>query len=33
VENVDAIRAMMGTVKDPAESVRMTNAALKFTAI
>jgi len=33
VENVDAIRAMMGTVKDAAESVRMTNAALKFTAI
>ena len=33
VENVDAIRAIMGTVKDPAESVRMTNAALKFTAI
>jgi len=33
VENVDAIRAMVGSVKDPAESVRMTNAAMKFTAI
>ncbi len=33
VENVDAIRAMMGTVKDPEESVRMTNEAMKFVAI
>jgi len=33
VENVDAIRAMMGSVKDPAESIRMTNEALNFTAI
>ncbi len=33
VENVDAIRAMSGTVQDPVESVRMTNAALGFTSI
>ena len=33
VENVDAIRAMMGSVKDPDESIRMTNEALRFTAI
>lgn len=32
-ENIDAIRAMMGTVKDPAESIRMTNDALGFVAI
>ncbi|MEI6840956.1 MAG: type II glyceraldehyde-3-phosphate dehydrogenase [Methanomicrobiales archaeon] len=33
VENVDAIRAMMGSVKDPETSIRMTNNALGFTAI
>jgi glyceraldehyde-3-phosphate dehydrogenase (NAD(P)) len=33
VENVDAIRAMMGSVKDPDESIRMTNEALHFVAI
>ncbi len=33
VENIDAIRAMMGSVKDPETSVRMTNNALGFTAI
>jgi glyceraldehyde-3-phosphate dehydrogenase (NAD(P)) len=33
VENVDAIRAMTGAVKDPEESIRMTNEALHFTAI
>jgi glyceraldehyde-3-phosphate dehydrogenase (NAD(P)) len=33
VENVDAIRAMIGSVKDPAVSVRMTNEALGFRAI
>jgi glyceraldehyde-3-phosphate dehydrogenase (NAD(P)) len=33
VENIDAIRAMTGTVKDPATSIRMTNEALGFTAI
>jgi glyceraldehyde-3-phosphate dehydrogenase (NAD(P)+) (phosphorylating) len=33
VENVDAIRAMMGSVKDPEESIRMTNGALHFVAI
>jgi glyceraldehyde-3-phosphate dehydrogenase (NAD(P)) len=33
VENVDAIRAMTGTVKDQATSVRMTNEALGFKAI
>jgi glyceraldehyde-3-phosphate dehydrogenase (NAD(P)) len=33
VENVDAIRAMMGTVTDPAVSVAMTNQALGFIAI
>ncbi|MDD1718054.1 MAG: type II glyceraldehyde-3-phosphate dehydrogenase [Methanoregulaceae archaeon] len=33
VENVDAIRAMMGKVTDPAESVRMTNEALGFCTI
>ena len=33
VENVDAIRAMMGSVKDPVTSIRMTNNALGFTAI
>ena len=32
-ENVDCIRAMMGTVKDPQESIRMTNEALNFIAI
>ncbi len=33
VENIDAIRALMGTVEDAAESVRMTNEALGFTPI
>ncbi|MDD1718561.1 MAG: type II glyceraldehyde-3-phosphate dehydrogenase [Methanoregulaceae archaeon] len=33
VENVDAIRAMMGTVKDPAVSVRMTNEAMGLKAL
>jgi len=33
VENIDAIRAMIGTVKDAAASVRMTNEALGFKAI
>jgi len=33
VENVDAIRAMMGKISDPAVSVAMTNQALGFTAI
>jgi glyceraldehyde-3-phosphate dehydrogenase (NAD(P)) len=33
VENVDAIRAMVGSVKDPDESIRMTNEALHFVAI
>ena len=33
VENIDAIRALMGTVEDAAESIRMTNEALSFTAI
>ena len=33
VENVDAIRAMMGTEKDPAKSVEMTNKALGFVHI
>jgi glyceraldehyde-3-phosphate dehydrogenase (NAD(P)) len=33
VENIDAIRAMIGSVKDPETSVRMTNEALGFTAI
>jgi glyceraldehyde-3-phosphate dehydrogenase (NAD(P)) len=33
VENVDAIRAMVGDVKDPLTSVRMTNEALQFSAI
>jgi glyceraldehyde-3-phosphate dehydrogenase (NAD(P)) len=33
VENVDAIRAMTGIVKDPATSIRMTNEALGFTCI
>jgi glyceraldehyde-3-phosphate dehydrogenase (NAD(P)) len=33
VENVDAIRAMIGSVKDPETSIRMTNEALGFTAI
>jgi glyceraldehyde-3-phosphate dehydrogenase (NAD(P)) len=32
-ENIDCIRAMMGTVKDPEESIRMTNKALGLTAI
>jgi glyceraldehyde-3-phosphate dehydrogenase (NAD(P)) len=32
-ENIDAIRAMMGTVTDPEESIRMTNEALGFVAI
>ncbi len=33
VENVDAIRAMTGTVTDPAASIRMTNEALGFCPI
>lgn len=33
VENIDAIRAMTGSVKDPQASIRMTNEALGFTAI
>jgi glyceraldehyde-3-phosphate dehydrogenase (NAD(P)) len=33
VENIDAIRAMIGSVKDPDESIRMTNESLGFTAI
>jgi glyceraldehyde-3-phosphate dehydrogenase (NAD(P)) len=33
VENVDAIRAMAGEIKDPATSIRMTNEALHFSAI
>jgi len=33
VENVDAIRAMMGLEKDEAKSITMTNAALNFTPI
>jgi glyceraldehyde-3-phosphate dehydrogenase (NAD(P)) len=33
VENVDAIRALTGTVEDAAESIRMTNEALGFTPI
>ncbi|MDN7024850.1 type II glyceraldehyde-3-phosphate dehydrogenase [Methanoculleus sp. FWC-SCC1] len=32
-ENIDAIRALMGTVNDPDESIRMTNEALGFVAI
>jgi len=32
-ENIDCIRALMGTVKDPEESIRMTNKALGFVAI
>ena len=33
VENIDCIRAMMGTEKDPAKSIAMTNTALNFVAI
>ncbi len=33
VENIDAIRAMTGTVTDPAASIRMTNEALGFCTI
>ena len=33
VENIDAIRAMTGTEKDPAKSIAMTNAALNFIPI
>jgi len=33
VENVDAIRAMTEIVKDPAESIRITNSSLGFNAI
>ncbi|HDR72622.1 MAG TPA: type II glyceraldehyde-3-phosphate dehydrogenase [Methanoculleus sp.] len=33
VENIDAIRALTGTVEDAAVSIRMTNEALGFTAI
>ncbi|WP_214083831.1 type II glyceraldehyde-3-phosphate dehydrogenase [Methanoculleus sp.] len=32
-ENVDCIRALMGTVKDPQESIRMTDKALGLVAI
>ena len=33
IENVDAIRAMVGAVTDPEVSIRMTNESLEFTAI
>jgi glyceraldehyde-3-phosphate dehydrogenase (NAD(P)) len=33
VENIDAIRALMGTVENAEESIRMTNSALGFTPI
>lgn len=33
VETVDAIRAITGTVKDPEQSIAMTNHALKFTPL
>jgi glyceraldehyde-3-phosphate dehydrogenase (NAD(P)) len=33
VENIDAIRAMMGEVSDPETSIRMTNEAMQFTAL
>jgi glyceraldehyde-3-phosphate dehydrogenase (NAD(P)) len=33
VENIDAIRAMMGTVENAEDSIRMTNNALGFTPI
>ena len=33
VENIDAIRAMMGTVTDPARSIEITNNALDFVPI
>lgn len=33
VENIDAIRAMMGTVENARESIMMTNSALGFTPI
>jgi glyceraldehyde-3-phosphate dehydrogenase (EC 1.2.1.12) len=33
VENIDAIRAMAGKVTDPGVSIRMTNEALRFSAI
>lgn len=33
VENIDCIRALMGTEKDPAKSIAMTNSALNFVAI
>ena len=32
-ENIDCIRALMGTVKDPEESIQMTNEALGLVAI
>mgnify|MGYP002407875324 FL=1 len=32
-ENIDCIRALMGTAKDPEESIRMTNKALGLVAI
>jgi len=32
-ENIDCIRALMGTVKDPQESIRMTDKALGLVAI
>lgn len=33
IENIDAIRAMAGEVKDPKVSIRMTHEALQFSAI
>ena len=33
IENIDAIRAMAGEVKDPVVSIRMTHEALQFSAI
>jgi hypothetical protein len=33
VENIDAIRAMVGSEKDEAQSIAATNAALGFTTI
>ncbi|KUG20017.1 nad(p)-dependent glyceraldehyde 3-phosphate dehydrogenase archaeal [hydrocarbon metagenome] len=33
VETIDAIRAITGTIKDPGESIRMTDEALRFTPL
>ena len=33
IENIDAIRAMVGEIKDPLTSIMMTNEAMKFTAL